>query len=212
MWNVVLDPGLWCGGALQAVLWIRLLERLSTRLHPRWQYKQVANLVSVVHNVGCLGLITAYWYSGWAELIRCLMVWSISYYGVDLLHYPKWSLMRIHHVVSMLMEMRLGVLCTHPGDVDAQAILAGLFWCEVSNHPLYYVYHREKSTPVSHLDARWYLLELITFAGFRTWAAVRYLWWTPVVSPWVGSVMGAVWLTSLHWALGMGRKYYRAYQ
>ena len=77
-------------------------------------------------------------------LIIGLVLWSQSYYIFDLFNYnkraDKW-LMIAHHIGSIACECYIMRLCDNPYDINGRAVLLSLFWCEISNYPIYFVYH-----------------------------------------------------------------------
>ena len=189
----------------QAFLWSHLFSSAHAALIQRFNTKQIFNLVSVVHNLGCIAWGVLYWWTAWQEYVLTLIVWSSTYFAVDSMNYPEHSMFRLHHYASVAIEMFLFQLYISSSSLNGRAVFWGLVWCEISNHPMYYIYHHEKSHTL--LLPHWYGLETLSFVGVRTMCALYYLVLHPVTSTWLWYAIFGFWLGSLHWGWGMWKKY-----
>lgn len=195
---------------IQMYLWSNLFIHWHKWLSPMFTANQISNFVSVVHNLGCIGFCMCYWWTQWNMYIYAICVWSMSYFYVDSLNYTKDSILRIHHHASICMEIILYLLYLDPTNINGLAVFWGLFCCELSNHPMYYIYHRRKAVSPVRLNPVWYLIESIMFVLPRTYCALQYLWITPVTNVYLWYSILGFWTTSVYWGWGMLQHYITA--
>lgn len=193
--------------AAQLGVWLQMFCNAYTSQNPYFNLKQQLNLVGVVHSLGCVLLGLGY---GWTTqnniYVAAMGTWSASYFLVDSLNYPSRSLLQLHHYVSLAMESLLIMLYHNPTNINGQSVFWGLFWCEISNMPMYRVYHLIRASPPKHVPKWLYVLEFLQFTIVRTLCAIYFIWFNPVTWPYLKYAIGAFWLTSMHWARGMFNK------
>jgi hypothetical protein len=110
----------------------------------------------------------------------------------------------------MVCVSLLYLLYYDPTNINGLAIFWGLFWCEISNHPMYYVYHLQKAQPPVAIPSYLYLWECLQFSVCRTLCAVQFLWITPVTIPYLWKSTALFWMVSMNWAYGMWTKWISA--
>lgn len=193
---------------IQLGLWLQMFGNAYTYFTPSLNLKQQLNLVSVVHNLGCVALGLGYGWTNQSIYVAAMGTWSASYFLVDSMNYPEGSLLQLHHYASLALESLLIMLYRNPTNINGQSVFWGLFWCEISNMPMYCVYHFINASPPRPVPVpKWlYTLEFLQFTIFRTLCAIYFLWVTPVTWPYLQYAIAAFWLTSMHWARGMWNK------
>jgi hypothetical protein len=166
---------------LQTYCWICAYQNIISNNVTRFSNKQIHNLFSVLHNVGSVFFITCYFYTFWIEYIRVLLVWSQSYYLFDCFNYQGRSdqtLMIFHHIGGILAEFFLFSLFNHPQNQDAHSVLLGFLCAEISNYPLYYIYHLKHTKKTRdmnvHISPSLYVFEVVWFILLRS-VCVGYL-------------------------------------
>jgi hypothetical protein len=169
--------------------------------------KQVHNMYSILHSLGCVGLVSIFmgWWTDFLA-IWMVMIWSQSYYLFDMLNYKVGSIYIVHHLASVVFLMFLTMFEGDMHNPDAWASIWGLYWAEVSNWPMYYVYHQEHSMfKPGYNKAMWVRLEQVAYLGIRNLCGVWYLWVDPVQDYRLWWTMLGFWTLSVHWGLSFSK-------
>ena len=191
---------------IQLGLWSQLFCNAYTYTTPSFNVKQQLNFVSAIHNLGCILLGLGYAWTDQNIYVAATGIWSVSYFLMDALNCKEGSLLKFHHYASVAMESLFILLYNDPTNINGQAVFWGLFWCELSNVPMYYVYHLAHISPPKPVPQWLYLWEFLQFSILRTLCAVYFIWWEPVTWHYLQGALGLFWLTSMHWARSMWNK------
>jgi hypothetical protein len=151
--------------------------------------------------MGCICLGVWYYFSLNDEIIAAICTWSGTYFMADSMHYANWSLMQIHHYASVILMFFIYRFYYDKTNINYEAVFWGLFWCEVSNIPIYYVYHYK--CVQQELPRYIYMWEFIQFSSIRIGCALYYLLVKPVTSNFVCTVILGVLVLSMYWAKNM---------
>ena len=185
---------------IQLVLWLQLFSCAYVNEMTTFTLPQRLNFISFLHNIGCIAFGLLYWWTMSSSFIAAMGVWSATYFMTDSMNYPDGTLMRFHHYASIGMELLLYPFYYNPMLIDGKAIFWGLFWCELSNIPLYVVYHHLRASPPRAPHKIVFVWELIQFVLCRTLCAIQFLFLTPVTLPWLYYTILGFWGASMYWA------------
>lgn len=190
-------------------LWLQIFYNTFNLPNSTFHLKQRLNFVSLVHNVGCILMGVLYYFTQSDQLILSMGAWSGTYFLADALNYASWSLMQIHHYASVFLMYFIYRFYYDRNNINNEAVFWGLFWCEVSNVPIYYVYHYQCVR--QRLPPSFYIWELSHFTFIRVLCAMYYLIINPVKSTGMFTVVLVVLILSLYWAKNMSKSIVREY-
>lgn len=173
--------------------------------------KIARNYISCLH---ASGICFWYWLSSSLLTVLpfpifpiCVQIWSSLYYGLDMIHLflnrkTKYDIVMIaHHFVSLLAILHLSDRSLYV------FVLQNFFYVELSNFPLYYVYH---CLAVKKKKNIWFLLVLILetlfFMYFRLYKCFLYdgqyiFVWLWKHSPFLVFLWVIVYVMSIAWTI-----------
>ena len=189
--------------ACQFSCWLQIFYGAFNVPNSTYHLKQRLNFVSMMHNIGCIVLGISYYFTQSDQLILAIGTWSGTYFLADAMNYASFSLMQIHHYISVILMYFIYRFYFDRTNVNNQAVFWGLFWCEVSNIPIYYVYHYQCVR--KRLTKHYYIWELVHFGIIRTVCTLYYTMINPVTSTPVYNVILGVWIMSMYWANNMSK-------
>ena len=199
----------------QTLLWVQFYKTLLCKnsVSLRFTTEQIQNFMSITHNLVCLLFILMYHKTEWSEIIPFMCIWSQSYYIFDSFNYSghkDQTTMILHHIGGALSELYLMTLCYDPLNHGGKAVLWGFFYCEISNYPMYYIFHytHRVSGELNYVDPLWHLVVGLSFWILRGSVGVYYLFIVPVTTNTLWLIIFTFWVLSLYWGVCMVRKYF----
>lgn len=198
-----MDPVFGTSFVISAYAWTTIFVHAKVVLRKHFNDKQILNLISVVHNLGCLLQCALYVGTESPVLIASLVSWSISYFLVDAFNYSTSSVMWYHHIGSVIVELFMLRLITNPQDQDGFAVFWGFFLAEISNHPMYLVYHLIKGSMYVPPWLGW--LEFVSFFSIRFIGGIYFLVFYQIRDRILWYLMSIFWLVSMKWSHGIYR-------
>ena len=212
------DMLLHCLAVLSCVFgWMHInnaMKKVNDQYRVIYSHKQLDNFISVIHNAFSI-VLTLYYYM-WSEksryvsdyaVIHCMVLWSQSYYVYDILKYwtnpSKHLVMIAHHIVSTIGVMSM----SNPNRAVADVVIYGMAVAELSNYPMYWVYHLKHNMTQRFIDPKWYIYETISFVLFRGIFGIYNLVLYPVQNSHVWFIVFGICSMSILWAKGTYDQY-----